>query len=202
VLIAWSGYDNHRRHLAGRMAHSEAVLVPGSEGNMAASAANASDQDPAQALENKPAPKFTLADIDGKKVSLSDYKGKAVLVNFWATWCAPCKIEIPWFEDFQKQYASQGFEILGVSNDDIDEDDKAKMVQQKEAIRTFVAKQHMNYPVLLDGDSIATPYGGVDSLPTSFFIDRKGVVVAETTGLYSRDEIEANIKKALASGGQ
>lgn len=202
LLIAWSGFSNHRRRGAEQGRGSQAILIPENGATASMTSGDVSSQSPALALENKPAPKFTLTDIDGKKVSLSDYKGKAVLVNFWATWCGPCKEEIPWFEDLHKQYASQGFEILGVSNDDIDKDDKAEMIKDTEAVRTFAAKMQMNYPVLLDGDSIATPYGGVDSLPTSFFIDRNGIVVAETNGLHPREEIEADIKKALGGPAQ
>ncbi len=151
-------------------------------------------------LQGKPAPAFTLNDLSGKKVSLADYRGKAVLLNFWATWCAPCKVEIPWFIKLREQYASQGFEILGVSSDDLDKDDKAKLFTEKAEIAKFVEQQKMTYPVLLDADAISNPYGGVDSLPTSFFIDRNGTVVAQTVGLAPRDEIEADIRKALAGG--
>ena len=204
VLIAWSGFFNHLHH-AKQQANlgTGAVLVPDNGGSpIAVHSTGETLQNPAEALENKPAPAFTLADLDGKKVSLSDYKGKAVLVNFWATWCGPCKVEIPWFEDLHTQYASQGFEILGVSNDSLDEDDKAALLKDKQEIRDFATRMRMNYPVLTGGDKIADSYGGVDSLPTSFFIDRKGVIVAETNGLHPRDEIEADIKKALGAGGQ
>ncbi|MGC2546919.1 MAG: TlpA disulfide reductase family protein, partial [Silvibacterium sp.] len=147
-------------------------------------------------------PSFTLKDTSGHKVSLSDYKGKAVIVDFWATWCAPCKIEIPWLEQFHNQYASQGLEILGISEDDLDPEDKAKLLQEKQGIANKAAQLKINYPVLIDDASVSTPYGGIDGLPTTFFIDRSGKVVASTVGLASRDMIEADIKKALGSGGQ
>jgi thiol-disulfide isomerase/thioredoxin len=153
-------------------------------------------------LLGKVAPNFTLKDTEGRKVSLADYKGKAVIVDFWATWCAPCKIEIPWLEQFNQQYAGQGLQILGVSEDNLNLDNKAELAKQKQDITDKAKDLGINYPVLIDDANVSTPYGGVDGLPTTFFIDRSGKVVASTVGLVSRDEIEANIKKALGSGGQ
>ena len=137
-----------------------------------------------------------------KKVSLDSYKGKAVLVNFWATWCGPCKIETPWLIELRNKYASQGFEILGVSTegDDLQEGDKAAWAKEKATIAASVQQMHMPYPVLIDGDSISPSYGGLDALPTSFFVDRGGKVVAAQLGLTSKDDIEANIRKALGEG--
>ena len=151
------------------------------------------------ALLGKPAPAFTLEDLSGNKVSLSSYKGKAVLINFWATWCAPCKIETPWLIELRNQYAAQGFEVLGISADDLDRDDPAKLADDKKQIARFVQQMQMNYPVLIDADSISKPYGGLDELPASFFVDRNGTVIAEQVGLTSKDEIEANIKKSLGN---
>jgi cytochrome c biogenesis protein CcmG/thiol:disulfide interchange protein DsbE len=149
-------------------------------------------------LQGKPAPAFTLEDLDGKKVSLADYKGKALLLDFWATWCAPCRIETPWLIDLRNQYAAQGFEVLAISADDLDRRDPARLSGEKREIARFAQRMHVPYPVLLDADSISKPYGGLDSLPTSFFVDRNGTVVAAQVGLTSKDEIEANIRKALA----
>jgi thiol-disulfide isomerase/thioredoxin len=148
----------------------------------------------------KPAPDFTLQDLQGQKVSLGNYKGKAVLVNFWATWCGPCKVETPWLIELRNKYAAQGFEVLGISTegDDLKQDDKAGWVKQKTAIAKFVNEEHMPYPVLVNGDSLSKAYGGLDAMPTSFFVDRKGNVVAAQMGLTSESDIEANIKKALA----
>jgi len=148
-------------------------------------------------LMNHPAPNFTLQDLSGKKVSLADYRGKAVLINFWATWCGPCKIETPWLVELRNQYASKGFEILGVSLDDLDPDDKARLAEEKRDIAKFAAQEHMQYPVLIDGGSIDKPYGGLDALPTSYFVDRTGNVVAAQLGLTSKDDIEGKIHKAL-----
>lgn len=153
-------------------------------------------------LQGKMAPNFTLKDTSGHPVSLSDYRGKAVVVDFWATWCAPCKIEIPWLEKFKDQYGGQGLQILGVSEDNLDLDNKAELSKEKQAIAEKATQLKINYPVLYDDTNVSTPYGGVDGLPTTFFINRSGKVVASTVGLAPRDEIEADIKKALGSGGQ
>jgi cytochrome c biogenesis protein CcmG/thiol:disulfide interchange protein DsbE len=150
-------------------------------------------------LVGKPAPQFSLEDLSGKKVSLADYKGKAVLINFWATWCGPCKLETPWLVDLRNQYAGKGFEILGVSTDDIDRGDAKMFGQEKKEISDFVQRMHMPYPVLIEGDSVSKPYGGLDAMPTSFFVDRSGKIVAATMGITSKDDIEANIEKALGS---
>jgi cytochrome c biogenesis protein CcmG/thiol:disulfide interchange protein DsbE len=145
------------------------------------------------------APDFTLTTLGGKQVKLSDYRGKAVLLNFWATWCAPCKIETPWLVELRNKYAGQGFEILGIDaeGDDLKPDDKAGWAKNKSAIAKFVQQEKMPYPVLINGDSLSTPYGGLDELPTSFFVNRKGTVVAAQLGLTSEQDIESNIKKAL-----
>ncbi len=112
----------------------------------------------------KLAPDFTLTDANGNSVKLSDYRGKVVLLNFWATWCGPCQVEIPWFMEFEQEYKSKGFEVVGVAMDD----DGWKM------IKPYVAEHKVNYRVLLGNDSVTQLYGGVDSLPTTFIIDRDG----------------------------
>ena len=195
AVFAWAGWANweYRKQAAERLQASSAqgVLVPSTTGGAPQFITP---------LMGKPAPQFALEDLSGKKVSLSSYKGKAVLINFWATWCTPCKIETPWLIELRNQYAAQGFEIIGVSADDLDRDDPKKLSDEKKEIARFVDKMHMPYPVLIDGDAISQPYGGLDSLPTSYFVDRQGKVVAAQLGLTSKDEIESNIRKALASG--
>ena len=121
------------------------------------------------------------------------------MVDFWATWCGPCKVEIPWFEKLHDEYAGQGLEILGVSTDDLDRDDAAKLFTEKRDIADFVSKMHMNYPVLLGEDTVEDKWG-IDAMPTTFFIDRNGKIVASTVGLAPRAVIEADIRKAIASG--
>ncbi len=192
AAFAWAGWANFEY----RKQANERLLASTPQGELVASAAGDASQY-LTPLQGKPAPGFTLEDLNGKNVSLSDYKGKALLINFWATWCAPCKIETPWLIELRNQYAAQGFEILAVSMDDLDRGDPAKLSAEKKDIAHFVQQMKMPYPVLIDGDSISKPYGGLDAMPTSFFVDRNGTVVAAQLGLTSKDEIEAKIKKSL-----
>ena len=148
-------------------------------------------------LVGKPAPAIELEDVAGKKVALAEFKGKAVLINFWATWCAPCKIETPWLVDLRNQYGPQGFEVLGISADDIDRNNAKRFGEEKDEIAEFTTKMHIPYPVLIDGATLSDAYGGLDELPMSFYVDRNGVVVAAQMGLTSKSEIEGNIKKAM-----
>ncbi|HEX8813584.1 MAG TPA: TlpA disulfide reductase family protein [Terracidiphilus sp.] len=193
--LAWAGWANfeYRRQAADKVmaASTPPVLIKAS-----------TDDDPPSPLLNKPAPNFTLQDLSGKKVSLADYKGKAVLINFWATWCGPCKLETPWLVELRQQYADKGFEILGISaeNDDLASDDKDGWAKQKASVSKFVQQMHMQYPVLINGDSIAKDYGGLDVMPTSFFVDRNGVVVATQLGIDSKDAMAAKIEKILGLG--
>ena len=142
---------------------------------------------PAILSKSTPAPDFTLESLDGKNLRLSDFHGKAVLLNFWATWCGPCKIEMPWFVDFQKEYGSQGLQIVGVAMDDSSKEDIAK----------FAKEMGVNYPVLLGKEAVGDEYGGVPALPESFFIGRDGKIVDKIIGLKGKAEIEDSIKKAL-----
>ncbi|GEM_PF-495688 len=137
--------------------------------------------------KSAPAPDFTLQSLDGKSVRLSDLRGKAVLLNFWATWCSPCKIEMPWFIELQKQYGSQGLQIVGVAMDDSSKEDIAK----------FASDMGVNYPVLLGKEAVGDAYGGVPALPETFFIGRDGKIVDKIIGLKGKAEIEDAIKKAL-----
>jgi thiol-disulfide isomerase/thioredoxin len=133
------------------------------------------------------APDFALESLDGPTMRLSDFHGKAVLLNFWATWCGPCKIEMPWFVDLQKQYGPQGFQIVGVAMDDASKQDIAK----------FTKEMGVNYPILIGKEAVGNAYGGVPGLPESFFIGRDGKIVDKIIGLEGKAEIEKAIKKAL-----
>jgi thiol-disulfide isomerase/thioredoxin len=194
AAFAWAGWANweYRKQAA------ERLLASAAQGELVADPAGGAPQY-LSPLKGKLAPDFALEDLSGRKVSLASYKGKAVLINFWATWCAPCRIETPWLVELRNQYAAQGFEILGVSTDDIDRDDPQKLSDEKKEIARFVEEAHIPYPVLIDGDSLSKPYGGLDAMPTSFFVDRNGTVVAAQMGLTSKDDIEANIRKALGN---
>jgi len=135
------------------------------------------------------APDFTLQSLDGKTVRLSDFRGKAVLLNFWATWCSPCKIEMPWFVELQKQYGPEGLQVVGVAMDD---------ASTKE-IADFAKEMGVNYPVLIGKESVGDAYGGVQFLPENFYIDRNGKVLDRAFGLKGRGEIEDEIKRIVAS---
>ena len=196
AIFGWSGWANWQY----RKQAAERALASAEHGELVADAGGNAPQY-ISPLKGKPAPAFTLEDLGGKKVSLADYKGKAVLINFWATWCGPCKIETPWLVELRNQYAGQGFEVLGISTegDDLAPDDKAAWVKEKAAIAKFVKEEKMPYPVLINGDSLSKPYGGLDSMPTSFYVDRNGTIVAAQMGLTSKDDMEANIRKALGA---
>jgi len=142
---------------------------------------------PRVGLTEKVAPDFTLESLEGKSMKLSDFRGKAVLLNFWATWCGPCKIEMPWFVELQQKYGDQGLQIVGVAMDDASKEDIAK----------FAKDMGVNYPVLIGKESVGDQYGGVPALPESFFIGRDGKIVDKIMGLKGKSEIEDSIKKAL-----
>src|SRR6266851_1399626 len=139
----------------------------------------------ASAKDRKAAPDFTLTDANGVPVKLSDYKGKVVLLNFWATWCGPCKLEIPWFIEFEKTYKDRGYATLGVS---LDEDGW-------QAVKPFARQKAINYTVMVGNDRVAQLYGGIDSLPSTFLIDRDGRIASVHLGLVSKRDYEAEILK-------
>jgi cytochrome c biogenesis protein CcmG/thiol:disulfide interchange protein DsbE len=137
--------------------------------------------------KRKLAPEFALKDADGKTVRLSDYKGKVVLLDFFATWCGPCKIEIPWFMQFERRHRDRGFSVLGVSMDD----------EGWEVVKPFLARLGVNYRVVIGDDATAQAYGGVEALPTTFLIDRDGRVAAKHVGVTSRSDFEDDIEELL-----
>ena len=144
----------------------------------------------------KPAPDFTLKDLDGKDLSLSEYKGKVVLVNFWATWCEPCRFEIPWLIEMQQKYGPKGFTVVGVAMDDEGRSIVAPWVQ-KERFDVNGTKSQMNYPIVIGNDAAADKFGGLLGYPTSVLISRDGKQIKRITGLISYDEISKTIESQL-----
>jgi peroxiredoxin len=137
--------------------------------------------------KRKPAPDFILRDVDGKTVRLSDYRGKVVLLNFWATWCGPCKVEIPWFMEFEPRYKDRGFAVLGVAMDD----------EGWAVVKPYLQENRVNYRVVVGNDEVSAKYGGIDSLPTTMIIDRQGNIVSTHIGLVSKGDYEDDIARAL-----
>jgi len=137
--------------------------------------------------DRKKAPDFSLKDATGATVKLSEYRGKVVLLNFWATWCGPCQIEIPWFIDFQQQYKDSNFAILGVSLDD----------DGWKSVKPYVEKKKINYRVMIGTEELSQLYGGVDSLPTTFIIDREGRIASKHEGLISKSDYLSEIVDLL-----
>jgi len=195
AVFAWAGWANweYRKQAAEKLlaGAGQGELVPAFGGDQ---------MNYVSPLDGKPAPNFALENLSGSKVSLASYKGKAVMINFWATWCGPCKVETPWIVELRDKYAAQGFEVLGVDTegDDLEASDKAGWAKAEANANKFVTDMKVPYPVLLDGDSISRDYGGLDDLPASFFVDPSGKVVAASVGLTSESDIEGKIKKALA----
>jgi cytochrome c biogenesis protein CcmG/thiol:disulfide interchange protein DsbE len=136
------------------------------------------------------APDFELRDADGRTVRLGDYQGKVVLLNFWATWCGPCVIEVPWFIEFERRYKAQGFAVVGILTDEDGWD----------SFKSFVAQSGINYRVLMGNSTVGELYGGVDALPTTFIIDQKRRIAAVHVGLASKSSYERDLNQLLESG--
>ena len=131
---------------------------------------------------------FTLKDVANKDMPLSSLKGKVVLLDFWATWCGPCKIEIPWFIEFQNKYGKDGLQVVGVSIDDT-----------LDKLKPYVANMKMNYTVLqgLDHDDLQDAYGPLFGIPVTVLISRDGRMCKKHVGLSSKDAFEKEIKSLL-----
>jgi thiol-disulfide isomerase/thioredoxin len=129
---------------------------------------------------------FTVTDLDGKKLSSSDYRGKVVLLDFWATWCTPCREEIPHFVEMQNKYGPQGFQVIGISMDD-----------DAKPVREFYQKYNLNYPVAIGDDKLAERFGGILGLPVNFIIDREGRVYAKHLGATGTSVFDEDVSKLL-----
>lgn len=147
-------------------------------------------------MNGKPAPNVSLQCLNGRTVKLSQYRGKVVLVNFWATWCEPCRWEIPKLIEFQKEYGNRGFTVIGVAMDS----------QGKAGVAPFVSKLHfevdgrkmtMNYPIVLGNQAVATKFGGVSALPTSFVISKDGTIVKQVDGVVDGQGVNRLLHKLL-----
>lgn len=132
------------------------------------------------------APSLSLQDLDGKPLDLASYRGKVVLLNFWATWCAPCRSEIPHLVDLQDKYREQGLQLIGISMDD-----------GPKPVRSFYQEYKMNYPVAVGTEQVAEAYGGVLGLPITFLIGRDGRIAAKYTGAVEMTVVEQEAKSLL-----
>jgi len=133
------------------------------------------------------APDFTLSDAFGRAVKLSDFRGTVVLLNFWATWCVPCRAEVPSLVDFQQAYGDRGVQVIGVS---VDEDGW-------KSVKPFIEARHVNYPVMIGNADVARAFGGIESVPMTLIIDRSGRIAATHRGLYEKDEYESDVRAVL-----
>ena len=137
--------------------------------------------------QRQAAPKFELKDANGATVTPAEYKGKVVLLNFWATWCVPCKAEIPWFQEFEKKFKDKGFAVLGVSLDE----------EGWNVVKPYVAERKIEYRMVIGSEEVSTLYGGIESLPTTFMIDKQGKIAAIHTGLVSKATYQKEIEDLL-----
>lgn len=133
------------------------------------------------------APQFTLKDINGRNVNLADYKGKVIILDFWATWCPPCRDEIPDFIALQNEYGKKGLQVIGISVDR----------EGVKVVKPFYEKMGMNYPVLLTDGKVETAYGGIRAIPTTFIIDKKGSIAKKYVGFQPKSVFEKDIKGLL-----
>lgn len=139
------------------------------------------------AAAEKTAPDFALEDVAGKVVHMSDFQGKVRLVDFWTTWCAPCREEIPMFKQLQAEYGPRGFAVLGIAMDE----------EGKSVVKPFVAENGIDYVTLLGNDGVAKAYGPIVGFPTKFLVDRQGRIVAHFVGPVPRPVLEKKIQALL-----
>lgn len=138
-------------------------------------------------LVHKPAPQFAKPDLNGKLIDLRRYRGKVVLLNFWATWCAPCQVELPKFQAWQSKYGPAGLQVVAVSMDDGDA-----------AVRRTVRKLRLGFPVVMGDAAIGEAYGGVLGLPITFLVDRNGIVTEKIKGETNLEELELRVRALLS----
>ncbi len=134
----------------------------------------------------RPAPDFSLTDLSGQKLALSNYRGRVVLLDFWATWCDPCKQEIPHFVEMQNRYGPQGLQVVGISMDD-----------DEKPVRDFQQQFNMNYPIAIGNTKLAEQYGGILGLPVTFIIDREGLIHSRHIGQTEASVFDGEVKELL-----
>jgi cytochrome c biogenesis protein CcmG/thiol:disulfide interchange protein DsbE len=139
--------------------------------------------------DRKAAPDFAVKDSFGATVKLSDYRGKVVLLNLWATWCAPCRQEIPWFVDFEREFKSRNFAVLGVAMDD----------RGWDVVQPFVKRHALNYRVMVGDAEVSTLYGGAGALPVTYMIDRDGRIARTHVGVAGRHTYKQEIQDLLSA---
>lgn len=132
-------------------------------------------------------PRAQVKDLSGKVVELSEYRGKPLIINFWATWCGPCRMEIPMLNELHKKYSKDHLMILGVSTD----------LEGPQVVKDFMKEVPMVYPVYMMTDGLEEQFGGILALPTTYFFDKQGHRVDQTVGLQSRAFFETRIMKIL-----
>jgi len=134
-----------------------------------------------------PAPDWELTDLNGRTTKSSDFHGKVLILDFWATWCAPCRVEIPHFVELQKQYGDKGLTVIGVSLDE----------QDQEVVKKFVKRLGVNYAIVMGNEKVVEAYGGIDAIPTTFVIDRQGRIVSRHMGYDDKKVLEKEIQSLL-----
>ena len=193
-LLVWAGmYNFHKRKEAMEAARNAHItLTADGSGGTASFGGNDAATALGKDLRGQAAPTFKLASLDGKTVSSEALKGHPAVVNFWATYCGPCKLEMPWFEEFSHKYAAQGLSVVGIDDEEgVTKDDVRKAAQ----------KVGVTYPILMADSKTESAWGLGDYLPVTYYINADGKVIAQTPGAPSKDEVEANIRKILPAGG-
>jgi len=188
---AFARFEERRRPVSRRLAWAVAAVIAACICVLAFLAINAKRPEKVSAAgvtlkEGQTPPDFTLPDAKGAKIHLSAYKGKVVLLNFWATWCHGCKIEIPWFMEFAAKYKNRGLVVLGVALDD----------EGWKPVRPYLAEKKINYPVVVGSPALANQYG-VEPMPMTYLIDRRGKVAATHIGMVDKENTEKEILQML-----